>query len=68
MMRELTAKDFEKAVRNPYFDKFMTKIEVPVSKEDWSVICQLAKINEVRPEMVLQHCISDFVEEIRDDD
>jgi len=68
MMRELTAKDFEKAIRNPYFDKIMTKIEVPISKEDWATICQLAKINEVRPEVIIQHCLADFAEEIREDE
>jgi len=68
MMRELTAKDFERAVKNPHFDKLMTKIEIPISKEDFATICQLAKINEVRPEIILQHCLADFAEEIREDD
>ena len=68
MMRELTAKDFEKAVKNPYFDKLMTKVEIPIAKEDWDTVCQLAKINEVRPEIILQHCLADFAEEIREDD
>jgi hypothetical protein len=68
MMRALTAKDFEKAVKNPYFDKLMTKVEIPVSKEDWATFCELAKINEVRPEVILQHCLADFAEEIREED
>jgi len=68
MMRELTAKDFERAVKNPHFDKLMTKIEIPISNEDWATICQLAQINEVRPEIILQNCLADFAEEIREDD
>ena len=68
MMRELTAKDFERAVKNPHFDKLMTKVEIPISKEDWATICQVAKINEVRPEIILQSCLADFAEEIREDD
>jgi len=36
MMRELTAKDFERAVRNPHFDKLMIKVEVAITKEDWA--------------------------------
>jgi len=67
-MRELTAKDFENAVRNPYFDKLMIKVEVPISKKDWDTFCQLAGINDVRPEIILQHCLADFAEEIREDD
>jgi len=67
MMRELTAKDFEKAVRNPHFDRLMTKVEVPISKEDWASICELAKLNDVRPEIIIQNCLSEFAEEIRED-
>jgi hypothetical protein len=68
MMRELTAKDFERAVRNPHFDKLMIKVEVPVSKEDWATLSELAKINEVRPEIILQNCIAEFAEEVRESD
>ena len=68
MMRELTAEDFKRGVKNPHFDKLMIKVEVPVYREDWSIICDLAKINEVRPEIILQNCIAEFVEEIKDDE
>jgi len=68
MMRELTAKDFEKAVKNPHFSKIMTKVEIPVSKEDWATFCKLAQINEVPPEIILQNCLADFAEEIREDE
>jgi len=67
-MRELTASDFERAVKNPHFSKLMIKVEIPVSKEDWATFCQLAKLNEVPPEAILQNCLADFAEEIRNDD
>ena len=67
MMRELTAKDFEKAVRNPHFDRLMTKVEVPISKEDWASICELAKLSNVRPEIIIQNCLSEFADEIREE-
>ena len=67
-MRELTAKDFERAVQNPHFNKIMTVVEVPVSKEDWATFCELAKLQEVRPEIILQNCLAEFAEEIREDD
>ena len=31
VMRELTEKDFARAVKNPYFDKLMTKVEVAIT-------------------------------------
>ena len=36
MIRELTEKDFERSVKNPHFDKLMTKAEVAITKEDWA--------------------------------
>ena len=36
MIRELTEKDFEHAVKNPHFEKLMTKVEVAITKDDWA--------------------------------
>lgn len=68
MMRELTAEDFARAARNPHFDKLMIKIEVPVVREDWDLICKLVEFNDVRPEIILQRCIADFADDLREDD
>jgi len=67
-MRELTAQDFERAVRNPHFDKLMTKVEVAVTKEDWATFCEIAKINDVPPEVIMQNGLEDWAKELREDD
>ena len=68
MMRELTEKDFERGVRNPYFDKLMTKIEVAIKKDDWDTFCELSKLNGIPPEIIMRNCLSDFANEIREDE
>jgi len=67
-MRELTEKDFEKGVKNPYFDKIMTKIEVAIKKDDWATFCELSKLNGIPPEIIMRNCLSDFANEIREDE
>ena len=68
MMRELTAKDFERAVKNPHFDKIMTKVEVAISKEDWATFCDIAKINDVPPEIIMRNGLEEWAKELREDD
>ncbi|MCL2349872.1 MAG: hypothetical protein FWC67_00180 [Defluviitaleaceae bacterium] len=35
MIKEITEKDFARGIKNPYFDKLMTKTEVALRKEDY---------------------------------
>ena len=67
MIRELTEKDFERAVKNPHFEKLMTKIEVAITKEDWATFCEYAKINNVSPELIMRNGLSDWAKELRED-
>ena len=30
--------------KNPHFDKLMTKVEVDITKEDWVIFCEYAKL------------------------
>jgi len=66
MIRELTEKDFDRAVKNPHFDKLMTKVEVAVTKEDWATFCEYAKINNVSPELIMRNGLSDWAKELRE--
>jgi len=67
MIRELTEQDFEKAVKNPHFDKLMTKVEVAVTKEDWEIFCKYAKINGVSPELIMRNGLTEWAKELRDE-
>jgi len=68
MMRELTEKDFARGVKNPYYDKLMTKIEIAISKEDLATFGELSKLNGFTVDMIIRNCLADFAEEIREDE
>jgi len=68
MMRELTEKDFARGVRNPHYDKIMTKIEVEIRKEDLATFHELSKLNGMSVDMIARNCLADFAEEIREDE
>ena len=68
MIRELTEIDFERAVKNPHFHKFMKKIEVSITNEDWDTFCEYAKINNVPPELIMRNGLSNWAKELREDD
>ena len=68
MTRELTEKDFERAVKNPHFDKLMTKVEIAITKEDWVTFCEYAKINNVPPELIMRNGLSCWAKELREDE
>jgi len=68
MMRELTEKDFARGVKNPYYDKLMTKVEIAISKEDLATFGELSKLNGFTVDMIIRNCLADFAEEIREDE
>jgi len=67
MIRELTEKDFARAVKNPHFDKLMTKIEVAITKEDWATFCEIGRINGVPAELIMRNGLADWAKELRED-
>ena len=68
MIRELTEQDFDRAVKNPHFDKLMTKVEVAITKEDWATFCEYAKINGVPPELIMRNGLTEWAKELREDE
>ena len=68
MMRELTEKDFERAVKNPYFEKLNKRIEVIVSNEDYAYFSAIAEINEETPQDLMRRCLRIAAKEMREHD
>ena len=68
MIKELTEKDFERAVKNPYFDKLCRKVEVVIRHEDYEVFLETAKLNceRVKPEDVMKRCLADYAKILRE--
>jgi hypothetical protein len=68
MLRELTEKDFARGVRNPHYEKIMTKVELAITKEDLATFDALSKLNGISPELIMRNCLADMAEEIREED
>jgi len=68
MIRELTRDDFKKAVKNPYYKDLMATVSLDIPKEDLETFYKLAKLNDSSVERLMSGYLSDFAEEIRDDD
>ena len=68
MIRELTEKDFARGVKNPYFDKLMTKTEIALRKEDYQTFCEVGEINGVPAEMIMRNCLAEWAKKLREHD
>jgi hypothetical protein len=68
VVKEINAEDFSRGVKNPYFDKLMTKTEIALRKEDYSIFCEVGEINGVPPEMIMRNCLADWAQRFREHD
>ncbi|MDR1704493.1 MAG: hypothetical protein LBS19_07385 [Clostridiales bacterium] len=68
MIKELTEDDFAKGVKNPFFDKIMTKTEIALRNEDYETFCEVGKMNNVPAEMIMRNCLADWAEKFRNHD
>ena len=66
MIKELTEKDFARGVKNPYFEKLMTKTEIALKKEDYKTFCEVGEINGVSAEIIMRNCLSEWAKKLRD--
>ena len=68
MIKELTEKDFARGVRNPYFERLMTKTEIALKKEDYQTFCEIGEMNGVPAEMIMRNCLADWAQKMREHD
>ena len=68
VIKELTEKDFARGVRNPYFDKLMTKTEIAVRKKDYKLFEELGKPYGISAEVVMRNYLGDLADEFRESD
>ena len=67
MKAEYTAVDFERGVKNPYFDKLNKKAEVAVRHEVYRIFHELGKQNNVEPEIIMSRCLADYAKKLQED-
>ena len=66
MIKEITADEFAKGIKNPYFDKLMIKTVVALRKEDYSTFCEVGEMNGVPAEMIMRNCLADWAKKLRE--
>ena len=66
MINEITAEEFAKGVKNPFFEKLMTKTEVALKKEDYATFCEVGAASGVPAEMIMRNCLADWAKKLRE--
>ena len=68
MMRELTVEDFKRAKKNPFYEKLIKEVVVPVRLEDYAIFEKIANMNEETPESVMKRCLKMAAKELQEHD
>ena len=66
MKTEYTAADFEKCVKNPYFDKLNKKTQVAVKNEIFQVFYDIGAKNGVEPEIIMSRCLTEYAKKLQE--
>ena len=67
-MKELTAEDFKRAKRNPFYEKLIKEVTIPVRREDYAVFIKVANMNGETPESVMKRCLRMAAKELNEHD
>jgi len=68
MKAEYTAEDLKGAIKNPFHDKLIKEVIVPVRREDYAVFEEIAKMNGETPESVMKRCLKMAAKELKEHD
>ena len=68
MKAEYNTEDFAQAIKNPYFEKINKKAEVTVRHEVYKVFCDVGEKNGVKPEIIMNRCLTDYAQKLIEDE
>ena len=68
MKAEYTAEDLKGAIRNPFYDKLIKEVIVPVRREDYAIFEEIANMNGETPESVMKRCLKMAAKELKEHD
>ena len=66
--KEYTIDELKKGVRNPFYDKLIKEVVIPVKREDYAVFEEVAEMNGETPELVMKRCLSMSAKRIKEHD
>ena len=62
-----TKEDLKKGVKNPFFDKVCTKVEVAVRHEDYALFKEIAEAYGLTPEYMMQSYLRRYADLLREE-
>ena len=65
---EYTMDELKKGIRNPFYNKLIKEVTVPVRREDYAVFEEIAIINNETPESVMKRCLKMAAKELKEHD
>ena len=65
---EYTIEELKKGIRNPFYDKLIKEVVVPIRREDYAVFEEIANINGETPEAVMKRCLKMAAKELKEYD
>ena len=66
MKTEYSLKDFKGVMMNPFYDKLVTEVVVPLQKEVYQVFVNIAEQNGEEPEKVMRRCLADYAKKLQE--
>jgi hypothetical protein len=66
MKSEYSLKDFRGAMINPFYDKLITEVVVPVQKEVYQIFVDIAEQNGEEPEILMRRCLADYAKKFQE--
>ena len=68
MKAEYRVEDFKGVMKNPFYDKLITEVVVPLKNEDYQIFVDIAKQNGEPPEILMRRCLADYAKMFTEDD
>jgi hypothetical protein len=66
MKTEYSLKDFKGVMMNPFYDKLITEVVVPLQKEVYQIFLDIAEQNGEEPEKVMRRCLADYANKLQE--
>ena len=66
MKAEYTKEDFARAVKNPFFEKLNTKVNVAIRHETYDIYKKIGDINGVEPELLMRQCLEYYAKKLEE--
>ena len=65
---EYSLEELKKGIRNPFYNKLIKEVTVPVRREDYAIFEEVANINGETPESVMKRCLRIAAKEMHEHD